>query len=503
MKLVLIGAGSAQFGLGTLGDFFQSEKLYGSEIVLVDINGEALSVVHGKAKAFLAEHPLPFTVSATTDRKLALAHADFVIISIEVGNRFKLWDEDWTIPQQYGIRQVYGENGGAGGVFHALRIAPVIMEICDDVAAICPDAWVFNYSNPMTAITTAVLRKHPGLKFVGLCHEVVSLERYLPSILNTPFENLELRSAGLNHFSVLLEARYRDSGKDAYPDILEKAPAFFEREIGYSDILSYVMRTGKAPRTEGNSHRVVLDVDRSAKSWSDRTLFKEIMETYKLMPVTVDSHFGEYIPWAPEVVDHRGIKDFYTLYQLELAQGKPKIELRRDERMILIIEGILDDSGYEEPAVNVMNNGLIGKRSEWKGTMECSLSRASAGNVRIHTSPLGAEKEAKPPLSGACPGVGIPFIDELPSNIAVEVPAKVHQSRLEPIAFPNYPKGFAALLRNYCGVYDLTADAVLTGKKEYVVHALLANPAVGKYRVVGELVDLMIERQRRWLGYLS
>ncbi len=452
MKLVLIGAGSAQFGLGTLGDFFQSEKLHGAEIVLVDINGDALSVVHGKAKAFLAEHPLPFTVSATTDRKAALLHADFVIISIEVGNRFKLWDEDWTIPQQYGIRQVYGENGGAGGVFHALRIAPVIMGICDDVAAIAPDAWVFNYSNPMTAITTAVLRKHPDLKFVGLCHEVVSLERYLPSILDTPFENLALRSAGLNHFSVLLEARYRDSGKDAYPDILGKAPAFFEREIGYSDILSYVMRTGKAPRTEGNSRRVVLDVDRSAKSWSDRTLFKEIMETYKLMPVTVDSHFGEYIQWAPEVVDHRGIKDFYTLYQLELAQVKPKIELRRNERMILVIEGILDDSGYEEPAVNVMNDGLI---------------------------------------------------DELPSNIAVEVPAKVHRSGLEAIAFPNYPKGFAALLRNYSGVYDLTAEAVLTGKKEYVVHALLANPAVGQYRIVGELVDLMIERQRRWLGYLS
>jgi alpha-galactosidase len=452
MKLVLIGAGSAQFGLGTLGDFFQSEKLYGSEIVLVDINKDALSAVLGKAKVFLAEHPLPFTVSATTDRKAALAHADFVIISIEVGNRFKLWDEDWTIPQQYGIRQVYGENGGAGGVFHALRIAPVIVEICDDVAAMCPDAWVFNYSNPMTAITTAVLRKHPTLKFVGLCHEVVSLERYLPSILDTPFENLQLRSAGLNHFSVLLEARYRDSGKDAYPDILTKAPGFFEREIGYSDILSYVTRTGKTPRTEGNSHRVILDVERSEKSWSDRTLFKEILETYKLMPVTVDSHFGEYIPWASEVVDHRGIKDFYTLYQLELSQIQPKIELRRDERMVLIIEGILGDSGYEEPAVNVMNVDLI---------------------------------------------------DALPKDIAVEVPAKIRRAGLEPIAFPSYPKGFAALLRNYCGVYDLTADAILTGKKEYVVQALLANPVVGQYRVVGELVDHMIERQRHWLGYLS
>ena len=450
MKLVLIGAGSAQFGLGTLGDFFQSERLYGAEIVLVDINGEALATVQAKADAFLAEHPLPFTVTSTTDRTEALKGADFVIISIEVGNRFKLWDEDWTIPQQYGIRQVYGENGGPGGIFHALRITPVIVAICDDVARYCPDAWVFNYSNPMTAITTAVLRKYPAMKFVGLCHEVLSLERYLPTILDTPFENLELRSGGLNHFSVLLEARYRDSGKDAYPDILRLAPAFFEKEPGYSDILSYVRRTGKAPKTEGSSQRVVLDVERSGKSWADRTLFKEIMQTYGLMPVTVDSHFGEYIQWADEVVDHKGIKDFYTLYQLELAQIKPKIELRRDERLVLIIEGVLDDTGYEEPAVNVMNNGLI---------------------------------------------------DELPSTIAVEVPAKVHRNGLRPVGLHHYPKGFAALLRNYCGVYDLTVEAVLTGNKEYVVQAMLANPVVGSYRNVRELVDLMMERQHQWLPW--
>lgn len=451
MKLVLIGAGSAQFGLGTLGDVFQSEHLHGAHIVLVDIKQDALEAVHRKAQAFLQEHELPFTISATTDRREALSGASFVIISIEVGNRFRLWDEDWTLPQQYGIPQVYGENGGAGGLFHALRIAPLIVGICDDVAELCPDAWVFNYSNPMTAITTAVLRKHPSLKFVGLCHEVNSLERYLPEILDTPFEHLMLRSGGLNHFSVLLQAHYRDSGSDAYPDILARAPAFFEREIGYSDILSYVMRTGEAPKTEGSSHRLVLDVDRSARSWTDRTLFKEILETYRLLPITVDSHFGEYIPWAAEVADLRGIKDFYTLYQLQLAQVKPKIELKRDERLVLIIEGILDDSGYEEPAVNVMNSVLI---------------------------------------------------PTLPSDIAVEVPAKVRRSGLEPIAFPSYPKGFAALLRNYCGVYDLTAEAALTGQKEYVIQALLANPVVGRYHRVRELVDLMIERQRQWLGYL-
>lgn len=451
MKLVLIGAGSAQFGLGTLGDLFQSMPMHGSEIMLVDINREALDDVQQKGRAFLEEHRLPFTLGATTDRREALSGADVVVISIEVGNRFRLWDEDWTIPQQYGFSQVYGENGGPGGVFHALRITPVIVSICDDVSELCPDAWVFNYSNPMSAITTTVLRKYPSLKFVGLCHEVLSLERYLPEMLGTPFGNLSLRSAGLNHFSVLVEASYRDTKADAYPDILAKAPAFFEKEIGYSDILSYVMRTGQAPRTEGDSQRVVLDVGRSAKSWSDRTLFRTILEEYRLLPITVDSHLGEYIQWAHDVADHKGIKDFYTLYQLQLSQVKPRIELRREERLVLILEGILADSAYEEPAVNVMNNGLI---------------------------------------------------PSLPDSIAVEVPAKVRRSGLEPIAFPSYPKGFAALLRNYCGVYDLLAEAVLTKKREYVIQALLANPVVDRHRPLHEMVDLMIERQRPYLDYL-
>ncbi|MDY0288461.1 MAG: alpha-glucosidase [Sphaerochaeta sp.] len=452
MKIVLVGAGSAQFGFGTLGDIFQSKKLAGSEICLVDIDQGALDHVSGVAKKFISDHSLPFTLTATLDRASVLAGADVVVISIEVGSRFALWDEDWTLPQQYGIRQVYGENGGAGGVFHALRITPVIVAICDDVVRLAPDAWVFNYSNPMTAITTTVLRKYPDLKFVGMCHEIASLERYLPSILDTPFEGLALRAGGLNHFSVLLEASYKESGEDAYPDILSKAPAFFAKEPGYSDILSYVKKNQELFMTEGSSERNLPKGMVSAKSWADRTLFKKVLEHYSLLPITGDSHFGEYIPWAHEVADHKGIKDFYTLYQMMLAHVKPKIELKLNERLVIILEGILDDSGYEEPAVNILNNGLI---------------------------------------------------PSLPSWIAVEVPAQVHTKGLEGIAFPSYPKGFAALLRNYCGVYDLIAEAVLTGSKEYAIQALLANPVVDRCDQIPELVDLMIERQQRWLGYLK
>ena len=111
--------------------------------------------------------------------RLALPGADFVLISIEVGDRFALWDMDWKIPQQYGISQVYGENGGPGGLFHSLRIIPPILEICQKIVDIAPDATVFNYSNPMSRICTTVHRKFPNLNFIGMCHEIASLERHL------------------------------------------------------------------------------------------------------------------------------------------------------------------------------------------------------------------------------------------------------------------------------------------------------------------------------------
>ncbi len=130
LRIVLIGAGSAQFGYSTMGDIFQSEVLRDrkAHIALHDINPDSMAIVAEKGKAFIAEHNLPFTISATTSRREALQKADFCIISIEVGNRFELWEQDWQVPLQYGIRQVYGENGGPGGFFHSLRVIPPILE---------------------------------------------------------------------------------------------------------------------------------------------------------------------------------------------------------------------------------------------------------------------------------------------------------------------------------------------------------------------------------------
>ena len=212
-KIVLVGAGSMQFGAGMLGDIFQSQHLKDAQIVLNDINQSAAQRTLKMAHDYVAQHALQQNITAESDLRKALVGADYVVISIEVGNRFALWDLDWKIPQQYGIPQVYGENGGPGGLFHSLRIIPPILEICQKVSDVAPQATVFNYSNPMSRICTTVHRAFPELKFIGMCHEIASLERHLPPMLEQPRENIFYRAAGLNHFSVMTEVRYVDSKK--------------------------------------------------------------------------------------------------------------------------------------------------------------------------------------------------------------------------------------------------------------------------------------------------
>ena len=226
-KIVLIGAGSSVFGLGTVSDIFKSTVLEGSTIVLHDINSKNLSTTKEIAENYRDKLNYNYNIEATTNRKEALKDADFCIISIEVGNRFDLWDQDWKIPLQYGVKQIYGENGGPGGLFHSLRIIPAILEICEDINSICPEAFVFNYSNPMQRICHAATTKFPNMKFVGLCHEIMSMKKQLPNLMETDFSNIEFKAGGLNHLSILIEAKYKDTGKDGYAIIRDKFENYY------------------------------------------------------------------------------------------------------------------------------------------------------------------------------------------------------------------------------------------------------------------------------------
>ncbi len=372
--------------------------------------------------------------------------ADFIIISIEVGSRFELWEQDWRIAQQYGIRQVYGENGGPGGLFHSLRIIPPILDICADVMRICPEATVFNFSNPMSRICTAVHRAFPALKLIGLCHEIASLREYLPQVLGVPYEALEVRAAGLNHFSVVLTAKYLETGADAYPDIRARAPNIFGHMPSMDGIARYHEKTGRWPEKFEDLAEI------ETEAWPERRVFQVILEKFGLLPITSDSHFGEYIQWAHDVTDHKGILDFYRFYKGFLAQAQPEIELSLEERVVPIIEGILTDSGYVEEAVNIPNHGLIANLPDW---------------------------------------------------IVVEVPATVNKTGVHGVPMGRLPHGFAGLLMNQVAVHDLTAEAILQKSRALALQALLVDPVVNTYAGIEEMLDTMIAYQERWLGYLK
>lgn len=449
-KIVLVGAGSLQFGTGMLGDIFQSATLKGAQIVLNDINEGAAKRTLKVAQDYCAANGLDFDISVEGDLRVALKGTDFVVISIEVGDRFALWDLDWKVPQQYGILQVYGENGGPGGLFHSLRIVPPILEICGKVMDVAPNATIFNYSNPMSRITTTVHRAYPGIKFIGMCHEIASLERHLPPMLEQPRENIKYRAAGLNHFSVLSDVHYVDSGKDAYPDVRDRAEGYFAKKPGYSEILNASRKTGNAIDTEG-----WMDIDLSEvevnREWSDRWLFRDVLKNFGYLPITYDSHFGEYIQWAHDCSDHRGILDFYTYYRNYLGHVTPTIKDELHERVVPIMEGLLTGNAYEEAAVNIPNNGLLRNLPDW---------------------------------------------------IAVEVPAMVDASGVKGISV-DLPAGITGLLSNQIGVHDMTANAILEGKKDLVVQALLVDPVVTVSKGIPALVDHMIAEQSPWLNYLK
>tara|TARA_B100001123_G_scaffold440077_1_gene578251 strand:+ start:718 stop:2031 length:1314 start_codon:yes stop_codon:yes gene_type:complete len=435
-KIVLIGAGSTNFGLGTVGDIFKSKILKESTIVLHDINPQTLSKTKKIAEKYKDKLNLNFNIQATTDRREALKNANFCIISIEIGNRFELWEQDWKVPVQHGIKQVYGENGGPGGLFHSLRIAPIIIDICDDIVNICPDAFVFNYSNPMQRICHAVTSKYPKLKFTGLCHEIASMERQLPTLMETDFSNIEIKAGGLNHFSILTDVKYKDSKKDGYPIIRKKFENYYSNLINEHE---------GAPSQPG----------------AERRVFFELYKQYGYLPITTDSHLGEYLQWAFSIADHKAIKEFYENYKKHCLSFYDDSfyekffnvkDFKPNERIVPIMEAILENSNMHELAVNVPNNN---------------------------------------------------FIDSLPNNIVVEVPGNINKNGIQGLVLENYPSSFGSLLNNQVGTIQLTTEAVLKKSKHNAYLALLADPVVNNTKAAAKLLENMLILQEEYLGYLK
>ena len=214
-KIVVIGAASSSFS-GLLADLVGNKALDGAELTLVDIDAAGLETMTALGQRMSKQWRSNTTVTGTTDRRAALAEADFVLTTIAVGG-VKTWQQDQQIPLRHGYHGHAVDTVGPGGLFRGLRLIPPTIEICKDVEQICPDAWVINYSNPMAAVCRAV-RKASGVNIVGLC-TAGFLPNQIARYLDIEPARVEVISAGVNHLvwamRILLDGQdYTEQFKD-------------------------------------------------------------------------------------------------------------------------------------------------------------------------------------------------------------------------------------------------------------------------------------------------
>lgn len=256
IKVVLVGAGSASFGRGTIADLLSSEELREAELTvqLVDIERDALERMFKFARMLKERYSSPVHLGATTDRAEALSDANYVIVCVSK-KRYELWDRDFYLPFAYGFKQVFGECGGPGGAFHTLRSLHIVLPIARDMERLCPDALLINFTNPESRVCMG-LSMLTKVRFVGLCHGAFGTLRTVARILDRNEEDIDITIGGLNHFHWTLKITDKRSGEDLYPE--------FHRRMAQS-------------------------------TYKLEPLTTLMYETFGLLPFPVDSHIGEYV----------------------------------------------------------------------------------------------------------------------------------------------------------------------------------------------------------------
>ncbi len=216
-KVILIGAGSAEFTRGLVADVIRSGVA--TDLALVDVDLAALETAERLVAKMIAAKQAPVALSAATDRRDVLRGATAVICTVGVGGR-RAWEQDVFIPRKHGIFVPVGDTVGPGGSSRALRMIPAMVAIAEDVLDLAPEALFFNYSNPMAPVCRAI-RKATGADVIGLCHGVFHVADYLARALDVAAADLRYTAIGINHLTWFTEVRA--NGRDLLPVLHEIA----------------------------------------------------------------------------------------------------------------------------------------------------------------------------------------------------------------------------------------------------------------------------------------
>jgi alpha-galactosidase len=437
-KITLIGAGSIVFTRNLCNDILLTPALQDSTISLMDIDPARLGQARDLVQSLIDRRGLKARVEASLDREQAVKHADYVITTFQQGG-LSAYALDIEIPLRYGVGQCVGDTLGPGGVFRSLRTIPVLLDLCDELDELAPDALLINYVNPMAPNCWAVA-EGSGRPLVGLCHSVQGTSEMLANWIGVPYGDVSFLCAGINHQAWFLD--FRHGKQDLYPLIWQAI---------------------------------------------------ERPEIYAQEPVRIEimKHFGHF------VTESSGHASEYMPYFRKNAQMIAEDLVPHFSDPVNHWFDFARTGGY----LRYCQERVISSQQEYQellaGTKELSQIRSHEYGSYIMEA-IETNQPAR--VNGNVPNWNL--IDNLPDGCCVEVPCLVDANGVQPIAVGALPSQLAALNRTNINVQELTVEAALSGDVEAVYHAVMLDPltaAVCTLPQIKAMVAEMLQAEAQWL----
>ncbi|MGN0387050.1 MAG: alpha-glucosidase/alpha-galactosidase [Lachnospiraceae bacterium] len=452
MKICYIGGGSRGWAWTFMTDLAMEKALSGT-IRLYDIDREAArnNEIIGNHLSDRKEAVGKWKYEVKDTYEEALSGADFVIISILPGT-FDEMEIDVHAPEKYGIYQSVGDTAGPGGMIRALRTLPMFLEFGEKIKQYCPDAWVINYTNPMSLCIKMLYHAFPAIKAFGCCHEVFGTQKVLAGILKEEGlvceipkrEDIQVNVMGINHFTWFDQASYQ--GIDIFPVYRR----YIEKNMdkGYS---SDEMDRGK-DKCFVCKHRVKFD----------------LFNRFGLIAAAGDRHLAEFMPGDTYLKNPETVAAWdFALTPVEWRKQDLKKRLERSRKLASFEEEIALESTGEE--------GILLIKAL------CGLDRVIS-NVNM------------PNTNGQIPN--------LPREAVVETNAVFEQDKIRPIVAGELPGQIYDLVLPHVENHDRILRAVLTCDRTLVYEAFAKDPLIAGRLTEEEtvtLVDDMIEKTSKYL----
>jgi alpha-galactosidase len=448
VQITIIGGGSYQWTPELLADLLSTESLHGAHIVLEDIDAAPLDKMEGLAQKVNEALGAGATIATTTDQKRALDGADFVIVTISTGG-FDSMAIDLDIPTRYGIRQSVGDTVGPGGINRSLRNIPVLVGVAEDMAVVCPDAWLLNITNPMTCLTRSICRQ-TDVKAVGLCHEVGNWTLDLAIAVGKPHEAVAPTVAGVNHFPVVTSLEV--DGADGFAllaDMVEEA----------GGLAALAPHPGR-PKAEEMSR---LDfVQRHA-------LKLTLLDMWGAFPAAGDRHIAEFLPWV--LTEESGWGAEYNIELTSIA--------RRQEHQ----------------------DGYIADVDAWLGGTKTLQTWQSGELPALVIDSLVSGRRRDLPVN--IPNAG--QVPDVPADSVVESICIVDGDGIRGRDVAPLPPPYAELVRRHAAVAEMTVEAALDGDRALAEAAFFLDPLAGRGDLgqTEAMIEELLTATADWLPQFS